>query len=121
MTNNVPRIGINTGSVNPYVGQPPKDGGPKAGENTPQAAGQAPTQSQVSPDAVYAYMANTANVTAPRSYDVSKYVTPEQAARIAAMMGQFEGAVTQALLAIEAEGLPLSETDQLALAATMVK
>lgn len=120
MTNNVPGIGINTGSVNPYVGQPQKDVGPKAGNDTPTAP--APQQTtQVSPDAVYAYMAGTANINAPRTYDVNKYVSPESAARIAAMMGDFEGAVTAGLLAIEKEGLPLSEADKYALAAAMVE
>lgn len=121
MTNNVPGIGINTGSVNPYVGQPPKDNNPKTGENQPAAPQQAPAQTQMSPDAVLTFMAGSAVVTSPQTYNVSKYVSPEQAARIAAMMGEFEGAVEKGLLAIEAEGLPLKDADKLALAAAMVE
>ena len=36
-------------------------------------------------------------------------------------MGEFEGAVEEGLLAIEAEGLPLKDADKLALAAAMVE
>lgn len=121
MTNNVPGIGINSGSVNPYIGQPTKDTAPKAGENPTPATSQAPAQTQMSPDAVLAYMAGSAPMTLPKVYDVNKYVTPDQAARIAAMMGIFEGAVQQGLLVIEAEGLPLTEEDKLTLAAAMVE
>lgn len=120
MQNNVPRIGINTGSVNPYVGQQTKDAAPKAGNDAP-AAQASQSSVQVSPDAVYAYMAGTANINAPRTYDINKYVSPESAARIAAMMGDFESAVTAGLLAIEKEGLPLSEADKYAVAASMVE
>ena len=120
MTNNVPGIGINPGSVNPYLGQAPKDDNPKTGNEPTANAPQAPTQPQVAPDAVFAYMAGSAPVTLPPTYDVGKYVTPDQAARIAAMMGEFEGAVQAGLLAIETEGLPLTEADKLALAAAMV-
>ena len=121
MTNNINRIGINTGSVNQYVGQPQKDNNPKANEGTPTPTSAAPSQPQISPDAVLTYMAGTAQINLPKTYDVNKYVNPESAARIAAMMGDFEGVVAQGLLAIEKEGLPLSDADKLALAAAMVE
>jgi len=118
MTNNVPGIGINTNSPYPYTGQP-KANNPAPKEN-PTVKPETEAPPSVAPDDVFAYMASSAPVTVPKVYDVSKYVSPEQAARIAEMMGKFEGAVQQGLLLIEEEGLPLSEEDKLALAAAMV-
>ena len=97
MTNNINRIGINAGNVNAnYTNPKPQDS-------------QAQTRgTDVKPDDVLTYMANAAmvnapKVNAPKTYDVSKYVTPEQAQRIAGFIGGFEDAVAQGLLAIDAE------------------
>ena len=121
MTNNINRIGINTGSVNQYVGQPQKDNNPKANEGTPTPTSAAPSQPQISPDAVLTYMAGTAQINLPKTYDVNKYVNPESAARIAAMMGDFEAGVVAGLAKFEEEigamFQGLSEQDQMALAA----
>lgn len=121
MTDNINRIGLNTGAANFNLAN--KDANKAPDDKQPEVkVTQAPPEKvQVSPDAVFAFMAGSASINAPRTYDVAKYVSPESAARIAAMMGQFEGAVTQGLLAIQKEGLPLSEADQLAIAAAMVK
>lgn len=121
MANEINRIGINTNAVNNY-GNPPK--GENKPEDTvvetpPQAA---PAQAPVSADDVLAYMAYNAvgvNPSVPRAYDVSRYVTPEQAERIAGFIAGFEGEVAKALKAIEAEGLNLPEDKKYEIAATM--
>lgn len=128
MTNNVHGIGINTGSVNPY-GNQPKGGEAKPEENKPEVQPQAPAAPQVKPDDVLSYMAYNAvavnpQVSAPKTYDVSKYVTPEQAARIAGFVTSFEDQVAEGLIAIDAEfgeNSPLSEQTKYELAASMVK
>lgn len=121
MANEINRIGINTGSVNNY-GNAPK-GEAKPEEKTPEAAPQAaPAQPQVAANDVLTYMAYNAvgvNVSAPRTYDVGKYVTPEQAARIAGFIAGFEGDVAKALKAIEDEGLNLPEDQKYEIAAAM--
>ena len=119
MTNNVNGIGINSGSINPYIPQPKNEEAKVEKEKVTENA-QPSVLPQVNPDAVFAYMSNVANINMPRTYDVNKYVSPESAARIAAMMSNFENSVAEGLLAIQAEGLPLSEADQLAIAAQMV-
>ena len=126
MTNNVHGIGINTGSVNPYGNQAkgseakPEE---KPAENTPAA----PQNSQVKAEDVLSYMAQQAvtvnpKVSAPRTYDVSKYVTPEQAARIAGFVTSFEDQVAQGLIAINGmdELAGLSEQAKYEIAAKMV-
>ena len=63
-------------------------------------------------------------VTAQRTYDVSKYVTPEQAARIAGFVTSFEDQVAKGLVAIEAELGPnsgLTEQAKYEIAAKMVR
>ncbi len=119
MANEINRIGINSGLVNPYGNQPKGGDLPPQGD-VPDTGAAAPATPQVRPDDVFTYMAGTASVNRPQAYDVRRYVSPESAARIAAMMGDFEDAVTQGLLVIENEGLPLSEDAKLALAAEMV-
>ena len=121
MANEINRIGINTGSVNNY-GNAPK-GETKPEEKAPEAAPQAaPAQPQVAADDVLTYMAYGAvgvNVSVPKTYDVSKYVTPEQAARIAGFVAGFETEVAKGLKAIEDEGLDLPEAQKYEIAAAM--
>ena len=121
MANEINRIGINTGSVNNY-GNPPK------GENKPEDIVKetpvqgAPAQAPVPADDVFAYMAYNSvgvNPSVPRMYDVSRYVTPEQAERIAGFIAGFEGEVAKALKAIEEEGINLPEDKKYEIAATM--
>lgn len=125
MTNEINRIGINTGSVNPY-GNNSKGAEAKPDDKKPEAAqGNAP-KPQMNPDDVLTYMANSAVVINPKAstktYDVSKYVTPEQAARIAGFVTSFEDQVAEGLLAIdgleELEGL--SDQAKYEIAASMV-
>lgn len=126
MTNNIPGIGINTGSVNPYGSQP--KGNESKPEEKPEAAKTSQQGPQVKPDDVLSYMANSAvvinpKVTAPKAYDIGKYVTPEQAERIAGFIASFEGQVAEGLVAITAElgeNAPLSDAAKLELAAKMV-
>lgn len=122
MANEIDRIGITTGTVNNY-GNPPK--GENKSEDTvvETPAQSAPAQVPVSADDVLAYMAYNAvgvNPSVLRTYDVSRYVTPEQAARIASLVAGFEGEVVKALKAIEAEGLNLPEDKKYEIAAAMV-
>ncbi len=126
MTENIRGIGINTGAVNPY-GNPAKGSETKPEEKQPEAAQNAPQNPTVKPEDVLTYMANSAVVVNPkattRTYDVSKYVTPEQAARIAGFVTSFEDQVAKGLIAInemeEFEGL--SEASKYEIAAAMVQ
>lgn len=126
MTENIRGIGINTGSVNPY-GNQTKGSETKPEEKQPEAANNAPQKPAVKPEDVLAYMANSAVIVNPKAatktYDVSKYVTPEQAARIAGFVTSFEDQVAKGLLAIgemdELSGLP--DTAKYEIAAAMVK
>ncbi len=127
MTENVHGIGINTGSVNLYKNQA-KGNDAKPEETKPEAQPQAPSSQQVKPDDVLSYMANTAAVVnpqvAPRTYNVSKYVTPEQAARIAGFVTSFEDQVAEGLLAIDkefGEKSNISDQAKYEIAAGMVK
>ena len=120
MANEINGIGINTGLVNGY-NNTPKGDKPEGivDEPTPQAA---PAQTQVSADDVLAYMAYSSigvNHSVPRTYDVSRYVTPEQAARIAGFVAGFEGEVAKALQALEEEGINLPEDQKYEIAAAM--
>ena len=97
MTNNIHGIGINTNSFNPY-GSQPKGGEAKAEEKEQQSPQAQPQSAQVNPGDVLAYMAQQAvvvnpKVSAQKTYDVSKYVTPEQAQRIAGFVTSFEDQV----------------------------
>lgn len=126
MTNNIPGIGINSGTVNPYGSQP--KGNESKPEDKPEVINAPPQGPQVKPDDVLSYMANSAiiinpQVTAPKTYDIGRYVTPEQAERIAGFIASFEGSVAEGLAAITAElgeNAPLSEEAKLELAAKMV-
>ncbi len=126
MTNNVNGIGLNTGGVNGYPAHTRKDGA-KPEENTPEVpAGQA-QNTPLNPDDVLTFLAQTAVYNKPVNlvagkYDVSKYVTPEQAARIAGFMTSFENEVAQGLVRINEEfGDNLSDAAKLDLAARMVE
>lgn len=127
MTNNIPGIGINTGTVNPY-GNQPKGNETKPEDKKPEAPPAGPQGTAVKPEDVLTYMAQSAvivnpKVAAPKTYDVGDYVTPEQAERIAGFVASFEDGVTKGLLAIDAEfgeNGPLSEEAKLELAANMV-
>lgn len=124
MTNNINGIGVNSTGVNPYLNPKPQ-GEPKPEENTKGSDAQ-PQGPQLKPDDVLAYMANNAAVivppVAPKTYNVGKYVTPDQAARIAGFIGGFEDEVAKGLLAINEEfGGGMSESAKLALAAQMAE
>lgn len=122
MANEINRIGINTGSVN-NNNNPPKNE-VKHEEKAPETKQQeAPAKPQMSADDVYAYMAQTAvnyNPSVQKTYDVSRYVTPEQAERIAGFVAGFEEEVARGLAAIEEEGLNLPEDQKYEIAASMV-
>lgn len=126
MTENIRGIGINTGSVNPY-GNGTKGNEAKPEEKQPEVTNNTPQKPQVKPEDVLTYMANSAVVVNPKAttktYDVSKYVTPEQAARIAGFVTSFEDQVAKGLLAInemeEFEGL--SDSAKYEIAAAMVQ
>ena len=122
MANEINRIGFNTGSVNGY------DNASK-GENKPEDTVKeippmaAPPQIQVTADDVFTYMTYNAigiNPSTPKNYNISKYVTPEQAERIAGFVASFEGEVARALKAIEDEGINLPEDQKYVVAASMV-
>lgn len=126
MPNNVTGIGITTGGLNPYIGSTP-DNSPKPEDNKPEVSPQQSGSVQVSADDTLSYMAMTAmaanpSVVSAKTYDVNKYVTPEQAARIAGFVTSFEDAVANGLAALDAEfGSGMSDEAKLALAAAMVE
>lgn len=66
---------------------------------------QAEQKPQVSPNQVFEFMANSnvpLNINKPtKTLDISKYVTPEQAARIGGFINSFESAVVENLKAME--------------------
>ena len=120
MANEINGIGINTGLVNGYNNTPKGDKSEGiVDEPTPQGA---PAQAQVAADDVLDYMAYSSigvNPSVPRTYDVARYVTPEQAARIAGFVAGFEGEVAKALQALEEEGINLPEDQKYEIAAAM--
>lgn len=125
MSNEINRIGINTGAVNPY-GNQAKGSEAKPEENKPEVQNNAPKKPSVKPDDVLTYMANSAVVINPKAaqktYDVAKYVTPEQAQRIAGFVTSFEDQVAKGLLAINGmdELAGLSDKAKYEIAANMV-
>ena len=125
MSNEINRIGINTGSVNPY-GNQPKGNEAKTEENKAETPKATPQNPQVAPNDVLSYMAQQAvvvnpKVSTPKTYDVSKYVTPEQAQRIAGFVTSFEGEVTKGLVTLNEEfGDNISEAAKYEIAAKMV-
>ena len=121
MASEISRIAVNTGAIHHS-----SDGNPKGTEIAqqevkPEQAAVAPQSQQIAPGDVLSLMAQHAVVQKPKTYNIEKYVNPEQAARIAAMMGNFESAVAKGLKAIEEEGLILSDQAAHALAASMVE
>lgn len=122
MTNNIHGIGINTGAVNPYL-NPKTKSETKPEENGGTQTGQ-PQGGTVAPDDVLGFMAQQGVYNKPVSplekYNIAKYVTPEQAARIAGFITSFEGEVANGLLTINEEfGDTLSENVKIALAAEL--
>ena len=64
---------------------------------------------------------NKLAINTPKTYDVQKYNTPEQAQRIAGLMASYEDVVVQNLQAITAEfGTSLSENDKMNIALSTV-
>ncbi len=124
MTNNINGIGINTGAVNGYSAKPKKEDA-KAEEKQetqqPQAQGKA-----LNPDDVLTFMAQQAAFNKPANlyagkYDISKYVTPEQAERIAGFVTSFEDEVAKGLVGVNEEfGDNISEAAKYEIAAGMV-
>ena len=105
MTNyNITGIGVGFNS-----NLPKKETTPEVKEevvkNSPQANSAANLMSQDEVLNVYAQQAaiNKAAINMPKTYDVSKYVTPEEAQRIAGFVTSFEDIVAQNLQAVTAE------------------
>lgn len=126
MSNEINRIGINPSSVNPY-GNNPKGSDTKPEDKQPETAKTPAPGTQVNPNDVLTYMAQSAIIVNPKAttktYDVSKYVTPEQAERIAGFVASFEDQVAKGLLAIDETGelAGLSDSAKYEIAASMVK
>lgn len=127
MTNNINGIGINTGAVNGYQAKPKKE---EAKHEEKQDAAQSQSQGKtLNPDDVLAFMAQQASYSKPANtnlyagkYDISKYVTPEQAQRIAGFVTSFENEVAQGLAGLNEEfGDSLSDKAKYELAARMIE
>lgn len=126
MTNNINRVGIGTNGVNNYS-NPKPSGDPKPEDKT-EGQNTQPQGNNVNPEDVYKYLAQTAltsgvKVTPAKVYDINKYVTPEQAERIAGFINSFEDEVANGLLAIDQEmnGIELPESVKLEIAARMAE
>ena len=125
MTDNVTRIGITPGGVNPYTGSTTNNN-PKPAENKEPTVAEENNMPQVKPDSVYTFLAGQAAmngvvINSPKTYDVNKYVTPEQAERIAGSVVDFENFVSENIDALKAEfGENLSDEALLTLALGMV-
>lgn len=123
MTNNINGVGINTGAVNSYVPQSKKED-VKTGEN-PETETSQESGKTLNPDDVLTFMAQQANIYKPANlvagkYDISKYVTPEQAKNIAGFVASFEDAVAEGLIDIDEEfGNILSDAAKYEIAANM--
>ena len=125
MTDNVTRIGFTTGGINPYTGST-SNSNPKPAEDKEPTTPEGNILPQANPDSVYAFLASQAAmngvvIDSPKTYDVNKYVTPEQAERIAGSVVDFENFVSENIDALRAEfGENLSDEALLALALGMV-
>ena len=122
MDNSVNRIQINKNYQLNGVGEKPQDKAQQKPEDNKPAV----DNTQVSASDVLDFMNNQAvgvrPVETPRVLDISKYVTPEQAARICGFINQFETAVADGLKAIEDElGNALPEEAKMNLAVEMFK
>lgn len=125
MAENISRIGVNTGAINnTYQNQTKKNETEVKEEvKNQQSTNDKP---QVSANDVLSFMANQAISVNPKAvsktYDVSKYVSPEQAERIAGFMASFENHVTKGLEQInQMEELSgLSDKAKYEIAANMV-
>jgi len=125
--NNVNGIGV---GLNANL--PQRESAPELKQEEAKEAQQASTAAPnfISSDEVMSYAAqqaavNKSAVDGARTYDVSKYVTPEQAQRIAGFVTSFEDIVAKNLEAVTAElgsgvsesvrmGIALSSADKLA-------
>ena len=122
MENNVNRIQMNTNYQLGSVGEKPEEKASKKEDNK-----KAPVENQqVSAGDVLEFMNNQAvgvrPVEKPRVLNISKYVTPEQAARIGGFVNQFEDAVAKGLQEIENElGNALTDDAKMDLAIEMFK
>lgn len=115
--NNINGIGI---GLNTNL--PQRETAAEVKENVVQDAPQVNSAANLIPqDEVLNVMAQQAAVNfavnAPRTYDVAKYVTPEQAQRIAGFVTSFEDIIAQNLQAVTAEfGNSLSDGDKMNIA-----
>lgn len=116
--NNINGIGV---GLNTNL--PKKESTTDVKENVVQDAPQANSAANLmSQDEVLNVMAqqaalNKSAINIPKTYDVSRYVTPEQAQRIAGFVTSFEDIVAQNLQAVTAEfGNSLSEGEKMNIA-----
>ena len=128
MKNSINRIGVNTGAVNGFQNNFKKEDA-KSEEQKQSVAQKEVQESNVKAKDVLAFMAQQAVYAKPdiasaqRVYDIQKYVTPEQAKRIAGFIHVFENKVAEGLVTIEKEfgNKQLSEAAKYEMAASMVE
>lgn len=116
--NNINGIGV---GLNPNL--PQRETAAEVKENVVQDAPQVNSAANLmSQDEVLNVMAqqaaiNKSAINVPKTYDVAKYVTPEQAQRIAGFVTSFEDVIAQNLQAVTAEfGNSLSDGDKMNIA-----
>lgn len=122
MTNNINPIIISS----QVVGYTTKKDEKKEDAAAEKATGAPGEQKEVAASDVLSFMAAQSvdvTPTAKKTLDVSKYVTPEQAARIAGFVQGFESQVAAGLKAFDSEfpGTNLSDSAKLSLVAGIVE
>ncbi len=123
MTNNINPININAQAIKyAQLNQPEKK--EDAVKDAPKGHNPAVGQKEVPASDVLSYMAAQSVDVQPKvkkTVDVSKYVSPEQAQRIASFVQGFEAEVEKGLLSFDKEfpGNGLSEAAKLGIAAQM--
>lgn len=122
MANEINRIQINRNYELNSVGEKPQDKTNQKEEKEKQQI----ENKQVPAEDVLNFM-NTQSLSArpiekPRVLNISKYVTPEQAQRIAGFISQFEDTVAEGLISIEKElGNTITNEAKMNLAVEMFK
>ena len=116
-------INVNTQGVGGNFGFGANSKPEKEEAKETEQAQTAEAKPQVSPDAVFSYMNQSAAIsgTAPKTIDVSKYVDSASAERIAGFVANFEDVVAENLSAIMAEFPGISESSAMTVALSQVK
>lgn len=122
MDNSVNRIQINKNYQLNSVGEKPEEKAKQKEEDKKPVIENKKVDAGEVLDFMNTQAVSVRPVETPRVLNISKYVTPEQAARIGGFISQFENTVAEGLKAIEAElGNAIPDSAKLDLAVEMFK